>query len=32
MILKEQILESAEDSKSIKNSTGVNQTRSEIAQ
>jgi hypothetical protein len=32
MILKEQILESGEDSKSIKNSTGVNQTRSEIAQ
>jgi hypothetical protein len=32
MILKEQILESGEDSKSIKNSTGENQTRSEIAQ
>jgi hypothetical protein len=31
-ILKEQILEIGEDSKSIKNSTAVNQTRSQIAQ
>jgi hypothetical protein len=31
-IFKEQILESGEDSKSIKNSIVVNQTRSQIAQ